>query len=122
MTGMHYRSPRPRPHHLPFRNGSFDAVMSNVAIHMFPDSVTRVAVGEVTRLVRADFHVFVHSCRAAWGGGRAQIEAWLEANDFPDLDVVPKPRADVYLDDRAIRFDDWPSAYTRIIREEGRQS
>jgi len=76
----------------------------------------------VTRLVRADFHVYVHSCRAAWGGGRAQIEAWLEANDFPDLDVVPKPRADVYLDDRAIRFDDWPSAYTRIIREEGRQS
>jgi SAM-dependent methyltransferase len=46
---------------LPFPDGSFDAVMSNVAIHMFPDRVTRVAVGEVTRLVRADglflFHV-----------------------------------------------------------------
>ena len=46
---------------LPFTDGSFDAVMSNVAIHMFPDSVTRAAVGEVTRLVRAGglflFHV-----------------------------------------------------------------
>jgi SAM-dependent methyltransferase len=46
---------------LPFRNGSFDAVMSNVALHMFPDSVTRAAVSEVTRLVRTDglfvFHV-----------------------------------------------------------------
>ena len=46
---------------LPFTDGSFDAVMSNVAMHMFPDSVTRTAVAEVTRLVRADglflFHV-----------------------------------------------------------------
>ena len=46
---------------LPFPDGCFDAVMSNVAMHMFPDSVTRVAVGEVKRLVRADglflFHV-----------------------------------------------------------------
>lgn len=46
---------------LPFTDGSFDAVMSNVAMHMFPDSVTRAAVAEVTRLVRADglflFHV-----------------------------------------------------------------
>jgi SAM-dependent methyltransferase len=46
---------------LPFTDGSFDAVMSNVAMHMFPDSVTRSAVAEVTRLVRAGglflFHV-----------------------------------------------------------------
>jgi SAM-dependent methyltransferase len=46
---------------LPFPDESFDAVMSNVALHMFPDVVTRVVFAQVGRLVRADgrfvFHV-----------------------------------------------------------------
>src|SRR5215469_10505985 len=46
---------------LPFPDGDFDAVMSNVAMHMFPDSVTRAVFAEVGRLVRPDglflFHV-----------------------------------------------------------------
>jgi SAM-dependent methyltransferase len=37
---------------LPFPSGAFDAVMSNVAIHMFPDSVTRAVFAEVGRVVR----------------------------------------------------------------------
>ena len=46
---------------LAFRDGSFDAVMSNVAMHMFPDGVTRALFAQVGRLVRAGglflFHV-----------------------------------------------------------------
>jgi SAM-dependent methyltransferase len=46
---------------LPFDDGSFDAVMSNVALHMFPDDVTRVVFAQVGRLVRPGglfvFHV-----------------------------------------------------------------
>jgi SAM-dependent methyltransferase len=46
---------------LPFPDGRFDAVMSNVALHMFPDGVTRTVFAEVGRLVRAGglfvFHV-----------------------------------------------------------------
>jgi len=46
---------------LPFPGGSFDAVMSNVAVHMFPDSVTRAVFAQVGKLVRAGglfvFHV-----------------------------------------------------------------
>ena len=46
---------------LPFPDGDFDAVMSNVAMHMFPDGVTRAVFAEVGRLVRAGglfvFHV-----------------------------------------------------------------
>jgi SAM-dependent methyltransferase len=46
---------------LAFPDGGFDAVMSNVAMHMFPDGVTRVLFAEVGRLVRAGglfvFHV-----------------------------------------------------------------
>jgi SAM-dependent methyltransferase len=36
---------------LPFPDGSFDAVMSNVALHMFPDGVTRAVFAEVARVV-----------------------------------------------------------------------
>jgi SAM-dependent methyltransferase len=46
---------------LPFPDGCFDAVMSNVALHMFPDGVTRAVFAEVRRLVRPGglfvFHV-----------------------------------------------------------------
>jgi SAM-dependent methyltransferase len=46
---------------LPFPDGSFDAVMSNVAAHMFPDDVTRTVFAQVGQLVRAGglfvFHV-----------------------------------------------------------------
>jgi SAM-dependent methyltransferase len=46
---------------LPFPDGGFDAVMSNVALHMFPDGVTRGVFAEVGRVVRAGglflFHV-----------------------------------------------------------------
>jgi SAM-dependent methyltransferase len=36
---------------LPFSDGSFDAVMSNVALHMFPDRVTRSIFAEVARVI-----------------------------------------------------------------------
>jgi SAM-dependent methyltransferase len=46
---------------LPFPDGSFDAVMSNVAMHMFPDSVTRTLFTQVGRLIHTGglfaFHV-----------------------------------------------------------------
>jgi ubiquinone/menaquinone biosynthesis C-methylase UbiE len=34
---------------LPFTDEGFDAVMSNVAMHMFPDGVTRALFAEVRR-------------------------------------------------------------------------
>src|SRR5215469_8069302 len=46
---------------LPFPESSFDAVMSNVALHMFPDGVTRAVFAEIRRVVRPGglflFHV-----------------------------------------------------------------
>jgi SAM-dependent methyltransferase len=46
---------------LPFPDEGFDAVMSNVAMHMFPDGVTRAVFAEVARVVRLGglflFHV-----------------------------------------------------------------
>jgi SAM-dependent methyltransferase len=46
---------------LPFPDASFDAVMSNVALHMFPDLITRSVFAQIERLVRPGglfvFHV-----------------------------------------------------------------
>ena len=46
---------------LPFPESSFDAVMSNVALHMFPDRMTRFIFAQVRRVVRPGglflFHV-----------------------------------------------------------------
>jgi SAM-dependent methyltransferase len=46
---------------LAFPESSFDAVMSNVALHMFPDRVTRSVFAEIARVVRPGglflFHV-----------------------------------------------------------------
>jgi SAM-dependent methyltransferase len=62
---------------LPFPDGDFDAVMSNVAVHMFPDSVTRAVFAEVGRLVRTGglfvFHVNAledRPLRARWQPAR----------------------------------------------------
>jgi SAM-dependent methyltransferase len=62
---------------LPFPDGAFDAVMSNVAMHMFPDGVTRAVFAEVGRLVRAGglfvFHVNAledRPLRARWQPAR----------------------------------------------------
>ena len=45
----------------PFADSRFDAVMSNVALHMFPDDLTRVVFAEIARVLRLDglflFHV-----------------------------------------------------------------
>lgn len=62
---------------LPFRDEGFDAVMSNVALHMFPDIVTRAVFAEIGRLVRANglfvFHVNAledRPLRARWQSAR----------------------------------------------------
>jgi SAM-dependent methyltransferase len=45
---------------LPFRDDDFDAVMSNVALHMFDDGVTRSIMGEVARVVRPGGALLLH--------------------------------------------------------------
>ena len=48
-------------HPLPFRSAHFDAVMANVSLHMFNDTITRHLFAEIKRIVRPQgvfvFHV-----------------------------------------------------------------
>lgn len=66
---------------LPFPDSSFDAVMSNVALHMFPDSITRSVFAEIRRLVRPGglflFHVNAiedRPLRARWRPVARELE------------------------------------------------
>ncbi len=95
----------------------FDGVLADSEMEPLPG-----AREMVTRLVKSGCECWIFSARACYGGGVAQIRAWLDHHGFPEMDVVPKPRADVYLDDRAIRFDEWSTAYAAIVRLKGRQS
>jgi len=66
---------------LPFRDASIDAVMSNVALHMFPDAVIRSVFAEIRRMVRPGglflFHVNAiedRPLRARWRPVARELE------------------------------------------------
>jgi SAM-dependent methyltransferase len=62
---------------LPFPDGTFDAVMANVAVHMFTDAVTRAVFADVRRVLRAGglflFHVNAHDDRSLRAVGRPVV-------------------------------------------------
>ena len=68
------------------------------------------------RLVRAGWKIIVHSSRANWEGGREEIERAMHAFGLPYHEIVAKPLATVYLDNRGLHFEKWQSAYADIIR------
>jgi SAM-dependent methyltransferase len=88
---------------LPFPDGGFDAVMSNVAMHMFPDRVTRAVFAEAARLVRTGglflFHVNALQDRPL----RAR---WLPAREL-EPDYVAEESG------QTVRF--FPEAYLREL-------
>jgi hypothetical protein len=46
---------------------------------------------------------FIHTSRALYAEGKAEVEAKLREAQLP-LEVVAKPRADHYIDDKALPF------------------
>lgn len=62
------------------------------------------ALNFVRALVMAKHHVFVHSSRANSPQGIALIERKLWEARLPALRVLPKPAADLYVDNQAHAF------------------
>lgn len=69
------------------------------------------ALDALKRLLRDGHTVIVHTCRANWPEGLASVETKLAQAGVAGATVWTepgKPHADVYVDDRAVRFDgDW---------------
>jgi hypothetical protein len=60
----------------------------------------------VTNLLEDGFEPVVFSARASDRGGVAAIKQWLSTHEFPRMEVTDvKPKAEVYVDDRAFRFE-----------------
>ena len=68
------------------------------------------------RLHLAAHTVVVLSSRASWDGGRDQIERKLRDHRL-SFAIEAKPLADLYIDDRAFRFDNWPDTLAAIKRQ-----
>lgn len=66
-------------------------------------------------LRRAKHRVIIYSARANYDMGRAQIEDKLAAHNLP-FGVKAKPDADLYVDDKALRFTRWPDVIKEVRR------
>lgn len=72
------------------------------------------AQAALRQLKARGYEVFIHTCHANWPEGQASVEAKL-AEAGLDLEIVAKPLADFYIDDRARRFDgNWKLALAQV--------
>lgn len=56
----------------------------------------------------------VHTCKANTPSGRKAVMGWLLEHDIPFSEIEPKPLADRYIDDKALRFDTWDAAWKEL--------
>jgi hypothetical protein len=62
-----------------------------------------------------DNRIIIHSVRATTEDGKRMIESWMNEKEIPYHEVTStKPQADVYLDDKAIRFTRWDESMISI--------
>lgn len=59
-------------------------------------------------------HLIIHTTRANTPSGRRAVADWLEHFDIDYTEIAPKPRADYYIDDRAILHRDWVSTMRKL--------
>lgn len=61
------------------------------------------------------YGLVVHTTKARTESGRQAVTDWLAFYGFPALPVTDvKPDAEVYLDDRAVRFVSWAQALEEV--------
>lgn len=67
---------------------------------------------EAVRALQRDGHDLIVQTARVMNEDRAlHVHDWLSYWGFPPLHIsIGKPMADVYLDDKGLRFRDWPSS------------
>lgn len=74
-------------------------------------------VGVIRKLYNEGWEIYVHSSRCATLAGAQTIQNYLNRYEIPYKDITPyKPEAKIYVDDRAICFDEDSEKLLRQIR------
>lgn len=69
----------------------------------------------------AGYYIIIYSAR--WEEDREVTELWLFAHGVPYNELIlGKPLADIYLDDKALKFENWESAWNQIEKLSKRKS
>ncbi len=73
---------------------------------VIPDPPVPGMAEALQRLAALGWQIVIQSSRARYPGGREAIKGWLLQHGFPAFPVVSeKPPAELYIDDRGLRFD-----------------
>lgn len=70
------------------------------------------AKDHLVELRRRKDTILIHSTLALTPSGMKAIEDWMAYYGIPYDYIIEKPAADIYLDDKAVRFTDWASVKT----------
>lgn len=67
------------------------------------------AVAALDELYDRRYKLIIHTVKATTDSGKQAVEDWLDYYGFEYHDITAiKPRADHYIDDRAIHHTSWP--------------
>lgn len=70
------------------------------------------AIEAMAKLQERGYHLIIYTTRAESQTDKAAIYQWLKAQGFKNVDDIKitdrKPPAIAYIDDRAVRFTNWP--------------
>ena len=58
--------------------------------------------------------IIIHTTRANTPSGRKSVADWLEYYDVDYHEIVGKPNADIYLDDRGLKFTSWKKTMEKL--------
>jgi 5'(3')-deoxyribonucleotidase len=60
------------------------------------------------------YHIIIHTTMANTPSGRKAVADWLEYYDVDYGEIVPKPAAVYYIDDKAVNHKSWKITKQRI--------
>lgn len=67
-------------------------------------------------LQKRGYKIYIHSCRGNYLRGSTEIREELQRAGLKDIEVVAKPLADLYIDDRAVHCDgDYAETMTKVL-------
>lgn len=95
----------------------FDGVIHDISLANHPEFGPPILDAQPTilKLKRLQNRIIILSARASTPESKQLIANWLDANKIPyDVLTNVKPVADYYIDDKAVKFNNWSDLQNEI--------